>query len=609
MFNRPSFRGVALLSVLALAIGGVSAAAAQAAPVNLITTATSLTGTGTVATQIAGPANFVTVNNTVVSGPGALPVYFTLSGGTTTTATTTGTIPAGGSVQVATPTVGTIVLLGYSITNGAAASSATDTITITVVTSLPGTVYATSTILGAPSTGLPTPATEAAFSVTQPSGAANVANFTVAELDAGGNAILPTNAKAIAVVVNNGLISSPNLAASPSPNTTFLTGTPISSVTDFVLSGINGLGGVATVNISVNGVQLKMYKVTFTGQAVTLTLTAINPVVGIGNAVTIFPTSLSPLGITANTNALKVQEFDALGNILSITPGNITITSSTPTIATAGSSDTVGNYPLGGVTGGATTTYKVMGVSINGVAAGTTNFTATDTALNLTSPPAAIRVSSGVATSVVLTTNLPTYTLGQLGTLTTTLSNAGGTLPAGTYVVLAGQAMSSIFLASGTAQLPGIPVASNGPPMQKVGQVTINNLGAYVSTFNAPTNSGNISISATPANSSIVVTPATFIVGTPASGGIGGTGGVTGSDVATPVSLAEASDASSAATDALVSITSAADSADAAAVTAATNVNAVQAVIAAQSSAVIKLLLASAALAAKNAALAAKFKH
>ena len=99
MLTRPSFRGAALLSVIALAIGGLSATSAQAAPVNLIASATAVSSPGTFVTQIAGPANYVTGSNTVVVGPGVLPIYFTVSGGTTTTSTTSGTIPAGGSVR------------------------------------------------------------------------------------------------------------------------------------------------------------------------------------------------------------------------------------------------------------------------------------------------------------------------------------------------------------------------------------------------------------------------------------------------------------------------------------------------------------------------------
>ncbi len=529
MFSRPSFKGLALATVLALGLGGVTALTAQATgtPVNLITSATSLTTPGTTATQLVGPANFVTLSNTVVSGPSATAVYFTISGGTTTTAVTSGTIAAGGSVSILCSQVGTITVMGYAITNGAASPTATDTIVITVVSSLPGTVYASSIVLGAPSTLLPTPATDPGFSVTAPSGTANVANFTVAEIDAAGNAILAANAKPITIIVTNGLISSPNLAASATPNTTFISGTPISPITDFVLSGIAGLGGVSTVSISVNGVLVKTYSVTFTGLATKIVLTPINSVVGLGVATSILPNAFVPTGITANVNALEVQEFDAAGNLLVVNPANISIASSAPAIATGGGFDSANNYPLGNIVGGTPTSTKAVGVSINGVGVGTTTFTATDTTLSLTSAPASIRVSDGIPTSVVLTTNLPQYGTGALGTLNTTLSNAAGTMPAGTYVVLAGQAVSSIFLSSGTAQLPGVPVAVVGPPAKKVGQVTVNNAGVYTSTFNAPITNSAVTISATPASTSITVTPVTFNVGT---------GAPLGPEVATPES-------------------------------------------------------------------------
>jgi hypothetical protein len=540
MFTRPSFKGLALATVLALGLGGVTAltAAATGTPVNLITSATSLTTPGTTATQLVGPANFVTLSNTVVSGPSAKAVYFTISGGTTTTATTSGTIAAGGSVSILCSQVGTITVMGYAITNGAASPTATDTIVITVVSSLPGTVYASSIVLAAPSTLLPTPATDPGFSVTAPSGTANVANFTVAEIDSAGNAILAANAKPITIIVTNGLISSPNLAASATPNTTFISGTPISSITDFVLSGIAGLGGVSTVSISVNGVLVKTYSVTFTGLATKIVLTPINSVVGLGVATSILPNAFVPTGITANVNALEVQEFDAAGNLLVVNPANISIASSAPAIAVAGGFDSANNYPLGNIVGGTPTSTKAVGVSINGVGVGTTTFTATDTTLSLTSAPASIRVSDGIPTSVVLTANLPQYGTGALGTLNTTLSNAAGTMPAGTYVVLAGQAVSSIFLSSGTAQLPGVPVAVVGPPAKKVGQVTVNNAGVYTSTFNAPITNSTVTISATPASASITVTPVTFNVGT---------GAPLGPEVATPESLAEAYNATTAA--------------------------------------------------------------
>jgi hypothetical protein len=303
----------------------MSAVASEAAnnPVNLITSATSVTPAGTTATQLVGPANFVTIKNTVATAQQAHPIFFTVSGGTTSGAATSGTIAVGGSVQILCSRVGTITVLGYAMTGGAATTSPTDTIVITVVASLPGTVYASSLVLAASGTSTPTSATDAAYSVTQPAGTPKVANFTVAELDAAGNAMLAADAKPISVTVTNGVISSPNLAATPSGNTAHLAGVPVLATTDFVLSGINGLGGVSTVIIAVNGVTVKTYSATFTGLASKIVLTPINSVVGIGSASAILPTATAPIGITANVNALEVQEFDAAGHLLAINPGNI----------------------------------------------------------------------------------------------------------------------------------------------------------------------------------------------------------------------------------------------------------------------------------------------
>ena len=550
MFTFSAPRTLALTAVLALGLGGISAAASQAAtnPVNLITSATSVTPAGTTATQLVGPANFVTVKNTVASALQAHAIFFTVSGGTTSSGTNSGNIAVGASIQILCSHVGTITLLGYAIINGAATTSPTDTIVITVVSSLPGTVYASSLVLAAAGTTIPTSATDAAFSVTQPAGTAKVANFTVAELDAAGNAILAANAKPISVTVTNGVISSPNLAGSASGNTAYLTGVPVHAITNFVLSGINGLGGVSTVTIAVNGVTVKTYSVTFTGLASKIVLTAINSVVGIGTATAILPTPTAPIGITANVNALEVQEFDAAGHLLVINPGNIRISSSVPAVAVGGAIDIANRFPLGDIMGGTSTTNTAAGVSVTGVSAGTTTFTATDISQLLSSVPASIRVSNGVPTSVVLSTNLSTYASGAVGILRTTLANAAGTMPAGTYIVFTGQASSSIVLATGSVLLPGAPVAVTTPPVQKVGQVTVNNAGVYAFSFNAPSANATVTITGVAATSAIAVTPAIFIVGTV-------------SDVATAESLLEVSYAQNVDSDVATYIKGATDAA------------------------------------------------
>jgi hypothetical protein len=511
MFIRIAFKRTTLVAVTALSLSGIIATSAQAAPVNLITGATSFTAAGTTATQLAGPANYVTVSDTVLGGS-AKPVYFTLSGGSTSTATTSGTIVAGGSVNIQTPVATTITLLGYAVTSGAASPSVTDTIVITVIAGLPGTDYASSTILAASSTSLPTPTTDASFSVTQPSGTANVANFTVAELDASGAAMIPANAKPITVIATNALVSSPNLAASPMPNSAYLTGVPVASTTDFVISGIPGFGGVASIQILINGIATKTYSVKFTGVATKIVVTPINSVVGIGVANSIRPTNIVATGITANTNALEVQEFDANGNLLPVNTGTVTVTPSLVLMGTASTpSVAVGTAPinfLGGKVSGTALSATVAGVSINGLAAGTLTFTASDSVGALTSAPVTVRVSSGVPTSVVFTTDAISYASGAVGTLTTTLSDAAGTVPAGTYLVLSyAGASSSYALSAGTGNLPGA-------------SITVNNSGIYTDAFNAPVSDGIVVISATPVTTAITVRPATFTVASNATASI-----------------------------------------------------------------------------------------
>ena len=595
MSTKTSFKRLAAVASLGLALVGFTALPARATgtPVNLVAAATSLTAAGTAVSQVAGPANFVSVSDTVVTGGGALPVYFTLSGGTTTTSTTSGTIPVGGSVQILTPTVGTITLTGYTVTNGAATTTATDTIVITVVASAPGTAYASSQIYGAPGTFAPNISSDSIFSVTSPAGTANAANFSVAELDANGVAIIPASARAITVTVTNGLISSPNLLASPIGNTTYITGVPLTTLTNFYLSGIPNFGGTATVTFAIGGVVLKTYSVKFVAQASRIVLTALNPVIGVGNASTLYPTSVSPIGITANTNALEVQEFDSNGNIETINPSNISIVAATPGIAAKSYVDIGGTFPLGGVPGGTPTSSTALGVSLNGISVGTTNFTAIDTGLSLTSTPVTVRVSSGVPTSVVITSDASSYNIGQAGQLTTTLSDSAGILPAGTYAVFTGQAVASVALSDGSAQLPGAPATVAGPPAQKIGQVTIGSNGAYVDSFHTPAIAGPVTISATPVSNTISVTPVTF--------------NVIGTDAATDAQ-SEASDSASALADTTTAATASGDAADKPGVDAAALATTAQTQITAFTALVTTVLNTAAALAKSVAAINKKIR-
>ena len=587
------------VAVFALMVVGVSALPAQATgPVNLITSATSITTPGIVATQLAGPGNSVTISNNVIVGPAAVPIYFTLAGGVTTTGTSFGTIAIGASVGIATTTAGTITLLGFPIISGAASATASDVITITVVGSVPGTVFASATIYGQVGTATaPSAATDAAFSLTVPSSAANVAEFAVSEFDAAGIPVFGPTAKPIIVTVSAGLIASYDLI-SPTvlPNTTYISAIPTTPTSHFLLSGVNGLAATSTITFNVNGI-VKIYTVHFTGSAARIVLTPINAVVGVGVASALLPSSAKATGITANTNAIEVQEFDSNNNLLVINPGLITVSSSAPGIAAAGVIDNSGTHTLGDIAGGVVTSSTVVGLSITGLAAGTTTFTATDaSAPTATSLPVSIRVSSGIPTSVVITSDSNVYGNGAPGTLTTTLSDPAGPVPAGTYVVFKGQASSSMALSAGLTNLPGAPTAiasSGGSIPTVVGQITVSANGTFTVAFNAPVNDGAVTITARPATAAIYFTPLTFTVSSGNS--------------ATEAS-SEATNADYASTDAVALVTTSADAIALATQSAASKAVAANAVIAALTPQVTTLLTQLIARTALIAAILKKLK-
>ena len=535
MSTKTAFKRVALIAAAALAIGGISAVSANAAgpyAAGADWTITNAYAVGTpvvaatsteTATQIAGPANYVTltVANTGTTTPSAYTgTYFTITGGATTSGATSGTVAPAGSVNIATPTVGTITVSSYQIIGGAAFTTATTVATITVTASVPGTVYASSNVYGNAGLTVGTSATDSAFSVTQPAGTASVANFNVSEVDANGVA-LTTGFKGITATSTNGLLTASGGITSSS--TTYIGTTPTNAVTNFVLSGIAGLSGTSVVTISVNGVVAKTYSVIFTGVAAKIVATLINPVIAVGTAA-----AAATAGITANTLAIKVQEFDANGNAL-VVPALTVTPVSVATVSASAVTAAVGTFADGSL---ASTT--AVGLNLTGVAAGTTMVTVTDG--TLVSAPVSIRVSSGTPTAVVYTTDAATYPAGGAGMLTVTVSDAAGTLPAGVYTLATGTPISSLAFAVAPANLNAV--------------VTLNDMGVSTKAFNAPLSDGAVTVNGT-ATTAVTSTGAKFTV----------TSGASDAANAAVDAANEATDAANAATDAA---NAAADSADAA---------------------------------------------
>jgi hypothetical protein len=573
MSTKTTIKRISAVAALALAFGGLTSVASQAANPNLaITVATSGAGsTAATATQLAGPANFVTITN---SGSAE---YYVITGGATTSGATTGTVAVGSvtptTFNIATPAAGTITVAGYPITNGAAATTAADTLTITVVAALSGTVYASSSVLGAAS-GTPDATTDATFPITASAGSvgspAVVANFAITEKDAAGTT-LTSGMKALSVSSSLGTLSTSTSGLTAAGG--YISGTPAAGSAAFTLSS-NGQVGPATVAVSVNGVAVKSYVVTFTGAAASIVLTAVNTVIAKG----------TPSGVTANSNAIQIQEFDAAGNVVALNTGTLTLSPADSTVATAGSLLTSGGSFLGGGSSGTAVSSTKGGYSLNGVAVGTTTFTAKDSTGTLVSNAVTVRVSSATPTSVVFTADSAEYAAGAAGTLTTTISDAAGTVPAGTYAVLTAGATSSYALTVGSDTLPGVKTT--------VGSVKVNNAGVATTAFNAPIADGTNTISATGVTG-VTVTPATFNV----------TSGGSAAANAASDAAAEATDAANAATDAANAAADSADQATAAAQDAGDKADAALAAVMALSQQVTDLLDKINALADANAQL------
>jgi hypothetical protein len=541
-----------------LALGGLSAVAANAAnPYLSITTATTITNTAT-ATQIAGPANYVSIYET-----GTAAEYYVITGGTTTSGATTGTVTQGNSFNIATPAVGTITVSGYPITNGAAATTAADTLTITVVTALPGTVYSASSVKAASGSSFPI-TTESTFPVLATASATGAAAFSVIENDAAGLS-LTTGYKALSISTTLGNITVPvAIAGVTGSGTSYVAGTPtVQGPYNFLLNG-DGRPGTATVSISVNGVAVKSYVVTFTGAAAKIVLTAVNSVVGKGTAAALAGT------ITANTNAFTVQEFDAAGNVVALNNVTLSLVPADATIATAGALDT----------SSAGLSSSKGGYSINGVNAGTTTFTVKDSTGTLVSNAVPVRVSSGVPTKVVFTTDASSYAIVSPMKITATVSDDAGVLPAGSYTV---------FDSNGVV----IPGNLLGGLVGASAIISIDNTGSSSIPANAPFSDGTFSVSATGATG-VTVTPATYSATS---------GGATAANAAADAA-AEATDAANAATDAANAAADSADQATAAAQDAGDKADAALAAVTALSQQVTDLLAKIADLSAANEALA-----
>ena len=536
MSTKTAFKRVALVAAAALAIGGITAVSANAAissdsitAAGSATAATSAT-TGvatTVALTVSGIAGVggdaIVLSPTITSSPitsnggaitfaataGATQVNTGYAAGATVTSTAVGRVTAYTTASFTPDVAGTYVIkLLEGGPNGAY-------VAWTITAAAPAAITAAgSSIFSQPSILAPATANTAIVATKAVTGTP-VGEITVTE--GNGAAVAPT------AVALSASVSGPGSLSTLSNNTGLgrsITGATALTQTIYIYA--DGTAGVSTITLSAGTTVLGTVAVTFFGAPTSLTVTANVPVAG---------ASLTYTGTALDS--LVVVEKDANGVSLPQSSfGTLTFTSdATSSVASAGV------YDAANTASACASTTPCYGLN-TGATAGVANITVADTTNTLTAAPVAVRVSGGVPTSVVFTTDAATYVAGQSGTLTITLSDAAGTLPAGTYTVFTGSVTSSSALTAVGTTLPTTTV-------------TVGNSGTFTDTFNAPLSDGDATVGATASASTITVTPVTFTV----------TSNSTDAANAAVDAANEATDAANAATDAA---NAAADSADAA---------------------------------------------
>ncbi|WP_353203099.1 hypothetical protein, partial [Polynucleobacter sp.] len=516
----------ALVAVAALTLGSFSAVSASAADNAVLKYKTGesiaaspfSTGTG-----IAGAANTVALD--VATPVDSKRRFITISGTGSTAVTATGStsIATGGTsvlypdnktgvLTITTPAVGTITVTVFAETasgSGIFSTTAEETVAVSVIAAAVTNIFSTSTVYGyAGDTSTVTAATsttDAAFSVTANSAGdasiAQAAMFSVVQKDAAGVA-LTSGWKVVAVSTTIGSLQTTYDATVGG----YVAVTPSSSSAVGFWLVPNGQKGTGTVTVSVNGVTVKTYTVSFYGSLATLTATVVNTQI---------------LSSATKTGAVTVVGKDSLGNVVVVTP---TITSATAASIASGtcSASTATAASSCDLTAGAT-----AGSSVLTFTSGSITTTATVSA-------------AAKPTAVTLAFDKAEYSAGEAFTVTLTATNAAGVPGDATYsALLAGALTPSQSL---TSTLFGASVSL------KAGKAT--------ATGFMPLASGPLTVKATTGADATTADVSATATATVVSNGIA---------EAAVDAAAEATDAANAATDAANAAAEAADAATAAA--------------------------------------------
>jgi hypothetical protein len=518
MSTKTTFKRVALVAVAAMGIGLLTAVPSNAAPV-----ITNTQGVGTPpASQVVGgqaavsiALDTMTVTNIAISGVGSV-VSSTVSGsavqspaslpsGATSWSESTTASAGGDSIVFTSAVTGTTTITATPLdSNGTPLASVTQTITWTA--NLPtGVVNHSTAFLGAVGSEVLVDATQsplAAISATA-IGQIDVRQYA----DSGTTPTATASTQAVTVsIAGAGSVSTTSPGGATGPSVTIAAGAGAANRFTFYVYP-NGVAGVGTITISVNGVAVATKSVIFAGTLASFKVTPTKTVIGVGSTDVV-----AVAGLDSNANAAALGTFFA--------------TSATPTVATVSVS-------------GAT-------VIVTGVAVGTSVITVANAATSPTiTKTFTVTIGKATAKTVTMTLDKATYAPGEKMTLTiTALGSDGMAVGDGPLAVFGGVGVTSNVGLQGT--LPGTTPTFVG--------------GVATATLYAPISAATIQLVATEG----AATDNVIANGTTAAAAITATAEVTGDTSAVDAANA-ATDAANYAADAADAATTAAEEATAAA--------------------------------------------
>jgi len=193
-----------------------------------------------------------------------------------------------------------------------------------------------------------------------------------------------------------------------------------------------GVPGLATIEIKAGTTVVGTKKIQFFGNPATITSTVAKAVIGAAN------TAAVVTGVVKDVSSNPVPDVA----VYAVSDTAAAISNS---YTSCGTTDALGAYSCS-LTGVAAGTAKIT-TTLNSSATGTSAVSAT---------PVSVRVSDGVVTKVDYAFAESTYAPGAAASITATLSNAAGVMPAGTYTV-ATAAVTGNYVLSGT---PGTSITT-----------------------------------------------------------------------------------------------------------------------------------------------------